>query len=90
MSPAPLEGLALARGTVDRVTKRRTDKDWIDAAWKDPRTRVVVVHQGQALVRDDGLVFVPPEETPAGTRFLLGEDADGVVYFGVSGPLTPK
>jgi NAD+ diphosphatase len=77
----------LARGTVDRVTHRRTDKDWIDAAWKDPRTRVLVVHDGHALVREDGLVFVTPEEAPAGTRFLLGQDSDGVVYFGVSGPL---
>ena len=84
---APLSGLALARGTVDRVTKRRTDQDWIDAAWKDPRTRVLVVSDGHALVREDGLVFVSPEEAPAGTRFLLGEDADGVVYFGVSAPL---
>jgi NAD+ diphosphatase len=83
----PLENLALARGTVDRVTERRTDREWIDAAWKDPRTRVLVVHQGQALVRHDGLVFVAPEQAPAGTRFLLGEDADGVVYFGVSAPL---
>jgi NAD+ diphosphatase len=77
----------LARGTVDRITHRRTDKDWIDAAWKDPRTRVLVVHDGHALVREDGLVFVTPEEAPAGTRFLLGQDSDGVVYFGVSGPL---
>jgi NAD+ diphosphatase len=84
---APLDNLALARGTVDRVTRRRTDQDWIDAAWKDPRTRVVVVADGHALVRDDGLVFSSPDEAPAGTRFLLGEDADGVVYFGVSGPL---
>jgi NAD+ diphosphatase len=87
---SPLGNLALARGTVDRVTHRRTDKDWIDAAWKDPRTRVLVVAHGQALVRDDdGLVFVPPEQAPAGTRFLLGEDSDGVVYFGVSGALDP-
>jgi NAD+ diphosphatase len=84
---APLSGLALARGTVDRVTKRRTDQDWIDTAWKDPRTRVLVVSDGRALVREDGLVFVSPAEAPAGTRFLLGEDADGVVYFGVSAPL---
>ena len=84
---APLSGLALARGTVDRVTTRRTDKDWIDAAWKDPRTRVLIVSDGRALVREDGLVFVSPQEAPAGTRFLLGEDADGVVYFGVSAPL---
>jgi len=91
--PAALGRLALARGTVDRVTWRRTDKDWIDAAWKDPRTRVVIVSDGHALVRDDGgpvaLVFAAPEEAPAGTRFLLGEDAGGVVYFGVSGPLGP-
>ena len=82
-----LHDLALARGTVDRVTRRRTDQEWIDAAWKDPRTRVLVVHDGHALVRGDELVFVSPEEAPAGTRFLLGEDAGGVVYFGVSAPL---
>jgi len=76
---------------VDRVTARRTDKDWLDAAWKDPRSRLLVVDEGQAMVREDGdraeLIFVPPEEAPPGTRFLLGQDADGVVYFGVSGPL---
>ncbi len=88
---APLDHLALARGTVDRVTKRRTDQDWIDAAWKDPRTRVLVVSDGHALVREVGdrveLILVPPEDAPSGTRFLLGQDADGVVYFGVSGKL---
>ncbi len=88
---SPLGGLALARGTVDRVTKRRTDQDWIEAAWKDPRSRVLVVCEGQALVREDGdrveLILVPPEQAPPGTRFLLGQDEDGVVYFGVSGPL---
>ncbi len=87
----PLGELALARGTVDRVTTRRTDKDWIDAAWKDPRSRLLVVDEGHAIVREIGsgveLIFVPPEEAPPGTRFLLGQDTDGVVYFGVSGPL---
>ena len=82
-----LDHLALSRSTIDRVTHRRTDKDWIDAAWKDPRTRVLVVHEGQALVRDESLVFLSPPEAPAGVRFLLGEDTDGVVYFGVSAPL---
>jgi NAD+ diphosphatase len=90
-SPGPLGELALARGTVDRITKRRTDRDWIDRAWKDPRTRVLVVSDGQALVREVAgrveLVLVPPEEAPPGTRFLLGQDADEVVYFGVSGEL---
>ena len=90
-SAGPLGELALARGTVDRVTARRADKDWIDAAWKDPRSRLLVVDDGHAIVREDGdrveLIFVSPEEAPPGTRFLLGQDADGVVYFGVSGPL---
>ena len=31
---------------------------------------------------------MPPDQAPDGTRFLLGQDdADGTVYFGVSGPL---
>jgi len=87
----PLESLALARGTVDRVTEKRTDKEWLDAAWQDPGTRVLVVSDGHALVRADDehveLVFVPPRQAPPGTRFLLGQDADGAVYFGVAGDL---
>jgi NAD+ diphosphatase len=87
----PLEELALSRGTVDRVTERRADRAWQDAAWADPGSRVLVVSRGQALARLDddraALVFVPPGDAPAGTRFLLGQDADGVVYFGVSADL---
>ena len=90
----PLDSLALSRGTVDRLTEKRADQQWLDAAWADPGTRVLVVSDGQAPVRiDDGergeaaLVFVPPDQAPGGTRFLLGQEADGVVYFGVSGPL---
>ena len=83
--------LALSRGTVDRVTEKRTDPAWLDAAWADPRARVLVVSRGQALMRIDdsraGLLFVPPRAAPAGTRFVLGQDADGTVYFGVSADL---
>ena len=86
-----LGALALARGTVDRVTEKRTDQDWLDAAWKDPRSRVLVVSDGRALVRLDNehaeLVFVSPGQAPPGIRMLLGQDADGVVYFGVDGEL---
>ena len=35
MTAPGLGRLALSRGTVDRVTHRRTDREWIDAAWKD-------------------------------------------------------
>ncbi|HLJ99441.1 MAG TPA: NAD(+) diphosphatase [Streptosporangiaceae bacterium] len=97
---APSE-LALSRGTLDRVTERRADNAWLDKTWADPRTRVLVVHHGKALVRFDGgdnyvpggrhgtaaLLLVSPAEAPAGTRFLLGQDADSLVYYGVSAPL---
>src|SRR6202020_2352359 len=61
------------------------------AAWKDSRTRVLVVSGGQALVRMDNeradLVFLSPPEAPPGLRMLLGQDTDDVVYFGVNGKL---
>jgi NAD+ diphosphatase len=88
-----LRNLALSRGEVDRSTARRGDAGWLAAAWASPGTRVVVVEDGQALVRlpdDDSkaeLAFVAPRQAPDGVRFLLGVDADGVVYFGVAGPL---
>ena len=83
--------LALARETVDRATERRADPAWLAAAWADPRTRVLVVRSGRALVRfAEGradLVFISPAEASPGVRFLLGVDADGLVYFGVDAPL---
>ena len=89
-----LQTLALARGTVDRVTGKRNDQDWLDAAWQDPRTRVLVVSGGRALVRIDDeqveLIFISPAEAPPGIRMLLGQDADGgdgLVYFGVDAEL---
>jgi NAD+ diphosphatase len=88
---AGLRNLALSRGEVDRSTARRSDAAWLAAAWADPGTRVLVVDDGQAMVRSgDGLaelVFLAPDQAPEGVRFLLGTDADGVVYFGVAGPL---
>ena len=45
-----LASLALARGTLDRAAERRDDRDWCEAAWSDPATRVLVVHRGKALV----------------------------------------
>jgi NAD+ diphosphatase len=84
----PLGRLALSRSAVDRATQRREDPEWLAQAWADPRSRVLVVRDAQALVRsaDSGLelVFVPPEDAPVGTKFLLGIDAEGVAFFGVS------
>ncbi|HUL24964.1 MAG TPA: NAD(+) diphosphatase [Streptosporangiaceae bacterium] len=84
-------GFALARSEVDRASARREDPDWIAAAWADGRSRVLVLDEGQALVRfrDDGgaeLVLVPPAQAPEGLKFLLGVDAEGIAYFGLAGP----
>ena len=88
----------LARVEVDRVSARREDAAWVAAAWADDSTRVLVLDEGQALIRFGAgpaeLVLVPPPAAPAGVRFLLGVDADGIAYFGVmgppGGPITPK
>jgi NAD+ diphosphatase len=83
--------LALARGEVDRAAHLRGDEEWLAAAWADPGTRVLVVDRGRAPVgfgpEGAQLLFLPPEQAPEGVRFLLGVDAEGVVYFGVAGPL---
>ena len=86
-----LGGFALARSEVDRATARRDDPDWIATAWADDRSRVLVLAEGQALVRfgADGsaeLVLVPPAQAPEGVRFLLGVDVGGTAYFGLAGP----
>ena len=91
LEDGPLGRLALSRSGVDRATQRRENTAWLAEAWADPRSKVLVVRDGQALVATrDGqlsLVFVSPAEAPEGTKFLLGVDADGVAYFGVSGAL---
>jgi NAD+ diphosphatase len=79
--------LALARGSLDRVGERRRDDAWLAERWTDPRTRVLVVERGKALVRaDPALVLLPPDQAPDGERYLLGVD-DDVAYFAVSAPL---
>jgi NAD+ diphosphatase len=88
LDDGPLGKLALSRSAVDRATQRRTDVAWVAAAWADPRSRVLVVHDSRALVKPGGdqleLVFVAPADAPEGTRFLLGVDSGEVAYFGVA------
>jgi NAD+ diphosphatase len=85
-----LGGFVLARSTVDRVSARRADTDWLAATWADPATRVLILENARALVRfgdqEAALVLVPPAEAPEGLRFLLGVDDAEVAYFGVMGP----
>ncbi len=89
--PHPLGGLALARGEVDRATHRRTDQGWLAAAWAEPRTRVLMVDDGRALITQTAagaeLVLLPSGQAPGGLRMLLGVDAGGTAFFAVMGPL---
>ncbi len=86
-----LTGLALARGEVDRAAHLRADDAWLEAAWADPGTQVLVVEHGRALCAIDDrqarLLFVSPANAAEAVRFLLGVDRAGIAYFGVAGPL---
>ncbi|MFZ0324189.1 MAG: NAD(+) diphosphatase [Actinomycetes bacterium] len=85
-SPPPRPALpTLARSAVDRLVERRDDREWLAAAWADPRTRAVVVGDGRVCVTDDPprLDAVPTVEAPVGERYLLGADADAVAWFAV-------
>ncbi|MGC5014774.1 NAD(+) diphosphatase [Streptosporangium sp. DT93] len=84
--------LLLARSAIDRSAALRADAGWLEAAWADEATRVMVVDGGRALVRRDGeaaeLVLLPAAEAPEGERYLLGVDAGQVAYFAVAVPAT--
>ncbi|MFB9678068.1 NAD(+) diphosphatase [Streptosporangium vulgare] len=83
--------LLLARSAIDRSATLRGDAEWLEKTWADAATRVVVVDDGQALVRRSGgevkLVLLPTADAPEGERYLLGVDAEGVAYFAVAAPL---
>ncbi|WP_030451778.1 NAD(+) diphosphatase [Herbidospora cretacea] len=82
--------LLLSRSTIDRSAQLRHDPDWLDRVWHDPSTRVLVISDGQTLIKRSGgdaqLVLLTPAEAPEGQRHLLGV-ADGVAYFSVSAKL---
>ncbi len=77
---------ALSRATVDRAAHRRTDDGWLAAFWSDPRSRVLVVQDGRALVDGAALLLVAPSSAPPGERYFLGAEAD-TAYWAVAGPL---
>ena len=92
MTTGPLASLALARGAIDRAAHRRTDEVWLTDRWNDPSTRVLIVHDGAAVVTGDppALRFAAPDDVP-GTgwpqRWFLGLDGDGTAVFAVSARL---
>ncbi|MGW0804402.1 NAD(+) diphosphatase [Nonomuraea sp. NPDC002799] len=82
--------LLLARGTIDRSSALRADERWLEAAWSDPATRVLVIDNGHTLVRRTGdevqAVLFPAADAPPGQRYLLGVESS-VAYFAVAAAL---
>ncbi|MGH3414685.1 MAG: NAD(+) diphosphatase [Marmoricola sp.] len=74
--------IALGEPPYDRVAERRTDRDWLDRAWRSPGTRVLAVAGNRVQGSPDGLRWRSPDEAPDGLRVLLGEER-GVVSFAV-------
>ncbi|MEV0587345.1 NAD(+) diphosphatase [Nonomuraea sp. NPDC050310] len=83
--------LLLARGTVDRSSALRTDAAWLERAWNNPDTRVLLIDDGHTLVRRQGeevqAVLYTTAEAPPGDRYLLGVEGE-TVYFAVAAALT--
>ncbi|MFB4270067.1 NAD(+) diphosphatase [Nonomuraea sp. GTA35] len=68
----------------------RADDRWLERAWADPATKVLVIDNGHTLVRRVGdevqAVLFTPADAPPGQRYLLGVE-EGVAYFAVAAPL---
>jgi NAD+ diphosphatase len=88
-----LDALALARGSIDRAAERREDIAWLEAAWGDESSRVLVIHHGRAaaVVQADAggargsasLHYLPPSQAPDGGVRVLLAVVEGTAYLGV-------
>jgi NAD+ diphosphatase len=74
--------LALSRHAHDRLGNQRVDDDWVEARWREPGTRVLLLHDSTVGVDDDALAprYVAPQDVGDGDRVLLGWDS-GTTYF---------
>ena len=81
MSPArTFPHVALSAHAHNRQGLLRTDDEWLDRRWADPETRVLVVAGARIRPVDGKVTWVAPQDTPAGTRVLLGE-REGRTWF---------
>lgn len=79
-----LSDLMLSRGVVDRQAVRRTDTAWLEERRSDPRSRVLRVHAGGALLaagsEQPRLAWVPAPDVDGDLTFL-GVDGEDIAYF---------
>jgi NAD+ diphosphatase len=77
-----LDGLLLARATVDRGALWRGDAPWFSARLLDESTKILLVHEGHVPVRQESVLWLPPsavDVTPL-EHSLLGVSDAGVAY----------
>src|SRR4051794_4608540 len=82
VTEVPLPDYPFRRTLHDRLGDRRTDEAFLDKAWSDERSRVLVM-QGTDLAAsedDKTLTWISPSEAPEGERLLLGAYG-GVTHF---------
>ena len=73
--------LVLASDPHDRSGEHRADEPWLEHAWEDPSTRVLVVAGSRVRPVEGTVPWVAPADVAqGGTRVLLGE-RDGRVWF---------
>jgi len=76
--------LALSRHAHDRLGNQRVDDDWVEARWRDPGTRVLLLHDSTVGVDDEARAprYFAPQDAGDGDRILLGWES-GTTYFAV-------
>ncbi len=72
----------LALHAHDRAAPRRKDEAWLERAWADPTSRVVVVSGTRIRPHEGRIDWLPTAQAPDGLRVLLGEH-DGAAWFAV-------
>jgi NAD+ diphosphatase len=71
----------LAADPHDRAGEHRSDETWLEQAWHDATTRVLVVAGSRVQPVDGTVPWVSSADVPdGGTRVLLGERADRVWF----------
>lgn len=84
----PLIDLALSRAVVDRDADHRGDPEWLARQWA-ATGRVLVVHDGQVPVDDDGrLVLLPATQVPLSVSDGAASPGVVVAYLGRMGETT--
>jgi NAD+ diphosphatase len=75
----------------ERLVDRRSDAAFLDAAWKDPDSRVVIARGNELAVNEaqDRLRTVSPADAPSGPHLLLGAAAGATWFLVVVEPETP-